>query len=275
MKTGETFWQICVACRSLVPFSVIFMLVVNKRMSRYYCILAKISALLALTQGQQQSTCATFKGCGIPVVVNTVNNPDPLKYVGTWYMYRQTGSYTVNQIFKHVTLNSRTALPFSNTVAVALYLQIAQYNSPNDTQCVNRYFVGMCAVNGQCLGKAYSSVDGYVPSASDFSLLYGDPDDFYVVYVCVKPNYKTGMCDSPSFGVVTRTRPDLLTAAQSKSIDDIIDSILGPYCISKADIPLQAHNNSVSYCPLLDNIPPCIQGAITGLTNDVANTISN
>ncbi|XP_055347337.1 uncharacterized protein LOC129594613 [Paramacrobiotus metropolitanus] len=246
-----------------------------RRMVRYGCILAGISALLAATEGQQQSTCATFKGCGIPVVVNTVNNPDPFKYDGTWYMYRQTGSYTINQIYNLVTLKRRTAFPFSNTVAVAFYIEIAHYNSPNDTQCVQRYFAGMCAVNGQCLGKAYSSLDGYVPAASDFSLLYGDPEDLYVVYVCVKPNYKTGMCDSPFFSVVIRTRPDLLTAAKSKSIDDIVDSILAPYCISTADIPLQIHNHSVSYCPQLDNLPPCIQGVITGLTNDVANTISN
>ncbi|XP_055347445.1 uncharacterized protein LOC129594697 [Paramacrobiotus metropolitanus] len=276
MIHGKICWQISVACRMpiIVIFTIIFMLVL-KRMSRYCCILAGISALLAATEGQQQSTCATFKGCGIPVVVNTVNNPDPLKFAGTWYTYRQTGAYTVNPIFKHVTMKTRTALPYSNTPAVALYLQIAQYSSASDTQCVHRFFVGMCVVSGQCPGKMYSSVDGYIPSAVDFSLLYGDPDDFYVVYVCDKPNHKTGMCDSPSFHVVTRTRPDYLTTAQSKSIDDTIDAILGPYCISTADIPLQAHNSSVPYCPFLDDLPPCIQGVVTGLTNEVANTISN
>ncbi|XP_055347456.1 uncharacterized protein LOC129594705 [Paramacrobiotus metropolitanus] len=242
-------------------------------MARRSCMVAGLSFLLVIVQGDYSQQQSTAKGCGIPIVVNTVPIPDPARLAGTWYKHRHTGAATVNQIFNHVALN-RTGLPFTLTSAVGTYIHIEQYNSVSDTQCINRFYIGVCGTNGQCPGKGLSSVDDYVPINNDFNMLYLDIDNFYIVYACGGPNYKTGMCDRPSFHVITRNRPDKLTADQVKAMDDITDAILTPYCFSAADIPQQAHTDSKPYCPFID-FPPCVQRDITGLMNDVRNATSN
>ncbi|XP_055347452.1 uncharacterized protein LOC129594704 isoform X1 [Paramacrobiotus metropolitanus] len=110
---------------------------------------------LVIAQGQYaQSPASSAKGCGIPIVVNTVPVPDASRFAGRWYKYRHTGVNTTNQFLDHVPLN-RSGIPFSTISATGMILRIEQYNNPNDVECVHRFLVSLYGVNGQCPGKAF------------------------------------------------------------------------------------------------------------------------
>ncbi|XP_055347432.1 uncharacterized protein LOC129594686 [Paramacrobiotus metropolitanus] len=238
-----------------------------------------LTILLVIAQGQlyaQQSLpSSSIKGCGIPIAVNTVPIPDASRFAGRWYKYRQSNVNTTNQLLDHTPLN-RTGLSFSTTSATGMVIRIEQYNNPNDTACVHRISVGLFGVNGQIPTKSFSSSDNFNPATTDFNLLYLDIDSFYVTYLCRGANYKTGMCDRPGFHVITRQRPDQMTADQLKAIDDIVDSILAPFCFSAVDVQQQMFTDSKPFCTPVDfSATGCAQSYIMAEMNEINNVSSN
>ncbi|XP_055347454.1 uncharacterized protein LOC129594704 isoform X2 [Paramacrobiotus metropolitanus] len=125
-------------------------------------------------------------------------------------------------------------------------------------------------------GKGLSSVDGYAPAASDLNILYLDIDTFYLVFICRGPNYKTGMCDKPAFHVLTRNRPDKMTADQLQAIDNIVDAALAPFCFSSADVQQQMFTDNKPFCtPTEYAAAGCALKSVTALMQDIGNSTSN
>ncbi|XP_055352320.1 uncharacterized protein LOC129598443 [Paramacrobiotus metropolitanus] len=152
-----------------------------------------------------------------------------------------------------------------------MILHISQYNNPNDTDCVYRLFLGLYGHNGQCPGKALSSVDSDIPVTNNIHMLYVDYNRVYIAYICRATNYKTGICDDPVFHVMTRVRPDKMPAKELKAIDDIVDKTLAPYCHTAADVDQQMHSDAKPFCKPADFGDTCAFRALTALTHDINN----
>ncbi|XP_055352312.1 uncharacterized protein LOC129598436 [Paramacrobiotus metropolitanus] len=204
-------------------------------------------------------------------MVKTVPITEPERFAGHWYKHRHSGLKTLNQFVDHIPLN-RTGLAFTNIPATGMLLHISQYNSVNDTDCVYRLFLGLFGHNGQCPGKALSSVDSDIPVTNNINMLYVDYDRVTIAYICRSTNYKTGFCDHPVFHVLTRARPDKMPAKELKAIDDLVDQTLAPYCLTAADVDPQMYSDARPFCKPADLGDTCAFRAMTALTEDINNS---
>ncbi|XP_055347457.1 uncharacterized protein LOC129594706 [Paramacrobiotus metropolitanus] len=211
--------------------------------------------------------------CGFPLVVPSAPDPNPEMITGLWYKYRQLGApnVTVNQYLVYYPIG-RTGLPFSTIPAEAIWVEIPQFDSINDTMCDTRFWLGLFGVNGQNPGQNSQSATDYIPTQANLYGLYFDYERVFIMYGCRKPNYVTGMCDQPVIHVITRARPDKVNPAELQYIDDIVDRVLAPYCMRAVDVPQQIFTDKKPFCPLIPQ-PECVKKIVAGMVMDVQNSI--
>ena len=81
-----------------------------------------------------------------------------------------------------------------------------------------------------------------------YTILYTDYNNVKISFRCGEQNFNTNVCDNPVVVVQTRQHPNLLTDDQKQSIDQTIDAVLSPYCISSKQLNSTLYNASLSLC---------------------------
>ncbi|XP_055344981.1 uncharacterized protein LOC129592863 isoform X2 [Paramacrobiotus metropolitanus] len=190
----------------------------------------------------------------------------PQQIVGDWYKYRQLANGleplgTINQKVRWTSV-AQTVDTLTNTPALAITLQFAQYNIPENKTCANHYWSGLYTEDGRLVGNVAVVEDNYVMREASYGVLYHDYNKLVVAYGCYGRN-PNGTCASPVVFAQTRVSPPDLTASDKAAFDAVIDQILEPYCAKATDVPLQVYNDQ-PFCPFLD-FPDCSNKLVEGL----------
>ena len=81
-----------------------------------------------------------------------------------------------------------------------------------------------------------------------YSILYTDYTNVNIYVRCGELSFATNMCDHPVLAVQTRQLPSLFTTDQQQYIDEKIDPVLAPYCLSSENLKNANYNASLRFC---------------------------
>lgn len=109
--------------------------------------------------------------------------------------------------------------------------------------------------------KGYNIVHANIADPNYYFFLHLE-DTFWMLYKCGLPNFHTSICENPKIYVCTRKRPDEMEEDEIDHVENTINAVLEPHCLSMANMTRKVWTTQLPICHAPS--PDCFESLVQG-----------